>query len=59
MQSPRLLDDKYSDPLCRRLLSVAFFLDPRFLADYLYVPSDVGMSSVNSLVVGYVCKLQE
>ena len=40
------LDDKYSDSLCRRLMSVASFLDPRFIADY--VPDDVGMSRVNS-----------
>ena len=39
------LDEKYSDPLARRLLSVASFLDPRFIADY--VPTDVGMSRVN------------
>jgi len=42
------LDDKYSDPLCRQLLSVAFFLDLRFLADY--VRSDVGRQV---LIVGW------
>jgi len=31
----------YSDPLARRLLSVASFLDPRLIADY--VPTVIGM----------------
>ena len=39
----------YSDPLARQLLSVSSFLDPRFIADY--VPTDVGMSKVNSWMV--------
>jgi len=43
------LDNKYSDPLCRRLVSVASFLDPRFITDY--VPDDVGMSRVHSWLV--------
>jgi len=37
------LDNKYSDPLCRRLVSVASFLDP--------TPDDVGMSRVRSWLV--------
>ena len=43
------LDEKHSNPLARRLLSVASFLGLRFIADH--VPTDVGMSRVNSWVV--------
>lgn len=43
------LDDKYSDPLCRRLLSLACFLDPRFVTDY--IPEDVGMSAITNWIV--------
>ena len=40
------LDDKYSDPLCCRLVSLACFLDPRFITDY--VPEYVGMSTITN-----------
>ena len=43
------LDDKYSDPLCRRLISLACFLDPRCITDY--VPEDVGMSAITNWIV--------
>ena len=43
------LDNKYSDPLCRRLISLACFLDPRFITDY--VPEDVGMSAITNWIV--------
>ena len=43
------LDDKYSDPLCRRLISLACFLDPRFITDY--IPEDVGMPAIKNWLV--------
>ena len=43
------LDDKYSDPLSRRLLSLACFLDPRFITDY--IPEDVGMSTITNWLI--------
>ena len=43
------LDDKYSDPLCHRLISLACFLDPRFITDY--IPEDVGMPVITNWIV--------
>ena len=43
------LGDKYSDPLCRQLISLACFLDPRFITDY--IPEDVGMPVITNWIV--------
>ena len=43
------LNDKYSDPLCGRLLNLAYFLDLRFITDY--IPEDVGVSAITSWIV--------
>ena len=43
------LDDKYSDPLSCQLLSLACFLDPRFITDY--IPEDVGMSTITNWLI--------
>ena len=49
------LDDKYSDTLCRWLLSLACFSDPRFNIDY--IPEDVGMSTITNWIVEEGVKL--
>ena len=44
------LDDKYSDPLCHRLISLACFWTPGLLLN-TYVPEDVGMPAITNWIV--------